>query len=436
MIYVEQGLEMLRTCMTELGLEYEVGKAESAFVEIAVQVADQSVTVWFDTKKQLFGFNLIAGGIKSYQTIEEFKRFFGTYVRVYTTLIPKAKIIADAFERVIDASTVFDKFVGKQDKGYNVLFRVLGRDNEQVSVCNDGTYWLAKQGELNDTKTSLRLIREYQYEFNKDNKLVLVPNIYSWADRIYEEYGESSTVLINRIGTDNFMITVEDLRMNVQVKFSYVNVIYDVLEINDIPCNLAVDYLQNVYSIEDLYMECKNWWDSHNISEEIEPEELEEPDISATQEDEPEDEQDLDIPDDNIEGETSALDKDQGNTEEDMNILDDSPKDQEEVKSMTEAEKETDRVMTAVAGETLVKLVVYEDKPQYLQFTQSGVFFNMSLKVAEGYGIPIDFITNRVNQIHSHGLLMTEDERVARKFAKDISDTEELCESLVSALFD
>lgn len=84
----------------------------------------------------------------------------------------------------------------------------------------------------------------------------------------------------------------------------------------------------------------------------------------------------------------------------------------------------------------LVKVVLLDSKPVYLQFRVDAAFYNVSIEVAERLGLPLSIVDEEVQLIRNRGVFLTEDEKKARTFAKDVTQDEAMCQRLVWMLFD
>lgn len=84
----------------------------------------------------------------------------------------------------------------------------------------------------------------------------------------------------------------------------------------------------------------------------------------------------------------------------------------------------------------LVKVVLLDSKPVYLQFNVDKVFYNVSIEVADSLGLPLSIVDEEVKLIRNRGVFLTEDEKKARSFAKDVTQDEAMCQKLVGMLFD
>lgn len=88
--------------------------------------------IFFDTQKQLFGFNLLTGGVKTFKSIEQFTAMFDTYAYINVVFIPKAKVVADTFEKDLSLNSVYKTFVGNKNIGFSAIFQVLGADTQLI----------------------------------------------------------------------------------------------------------------------------------------------------------------------------------------------------------------------------------------------------------------------------------------------------------------
>ena len=67
----------------------------------------------------------------------------------------------------------------------------------------------------------------------------------------------------------------------------------------------------------------------------------------------------------------------------------------------------------------------------YLQFNVDKVFYNVSIEVADSLGLPLSIVDEEVKLIRNRGVFLTEDEKKARSFAKDVTQDEAMCQKLV-----
>ena len=66
MLYAESALEQLRGSFNKLGLDYNTSRLDERLVELNVAKHNVEVKVWFDVDKQIFGFDMLQGGCKTY----------------------------------------------------------------------------------------------------------------------------------------------------------------------------------------------------------------------------------------------------------------------------------------------------------------------------------------------------------------------------------
>lgn len=401
MINAEKALECLRSSLESMHLRYEVSNLTDKLVELDVINNSVSIPVWFDTSKQLYGFNLLAGGCKTYADIGEFKSFFLIYIDIYTKFIPTAKAIANVFDTVIGQTTVYENFTGNRKSGYTASFRCLGLSTNGVLIFKDKFYH-AKYVKYNEDHSKTRVLKEYFYDYDENGDLVLLPNAESYFDRLCSAYSDSTTVDIERVEDARFNIKIEGMTLDVTVKFAYTSLWYVVNAINGEAVSLGeVRDLPNPYSLEDLYMHCSNWYNDNMVGMPVESDEIAVPEV--------------DIP-----GSVSESDS--------------LPEEDNEVAS--EVDDEEGGVDPMNSDFEVVKVVDSNGKATSLQFVLNGNLYNMSVDAAESLGIPVNRICEETELVAKRGILLTSKEKEMRCFAEDISGNRKMCQKVLEALFE
>lgn len=129
--------------------------------------------IFFDTQKQLFGFNLLTGGVKTFKTIEQFVAMFDTYAYINVVFIPKAKVVADTFEKDLSLNSVYKTFVGNKSIGFSAIFQVLGADTQLiVTECKEDYLFKAEYVQpMTDREKKVITVRYYTLLVEDDGKM-------------------------------------------------------------------------------------------------------------------------------------------------------------------------------------------------------------------------------------------------------------------------
>lgn len=129
--------------------------------------------IFFDTQKQLFGFNLLTGGVKTFKTIEQFVAMFDTYAYINVVFIPKAKVVADTFEKDLSLNSVYKTFVGNKSIGFSAIFQVLGADTQLiVTECKEDYLFKAEYVQpMTDREKKVIAVRYYTLLVEDDGKM-------------------------------------------------------------------------------------------------------------------------------------------------------------------------------------------------------------------------------------------------------------------------
>lgn len=446
MLYSDTALEQLRTSLTNMGYPFETNQLDEKTVRLNVKVSDYVIPVWFLVDKQIFGFDMINGGSKTCSTIEEFTKYFSTYIFIYVNFIPKAKIIADAFEKDIDINTVYDNFSGNKEEGYTAKFRVLSTPGQFVLICKDSSLYSARLVTFTEDGSRVRVLTEYKYDLDDVNNITHVPTIYSYLAKLTELYGENDAVNIDRVGIETFEFTIEDLHITADVLFSYTKISYLIKDINGVVFDEVVE-INNPYELQDLYLKCHDSYEAKSLDEDdSEPEQVDE----ENQESEFSEQNDVDSVDDsetesstentesiNENSETIASEEgseteqvEPENSEEDD--LEASTEESSEVEPNTDPEE--DKILESTNFS--VKKVIGEENDLGLQFIVDDKIYFIDAEAAAGHGVPLDRFSEVVGTTEKHGVVMTADEIALRTFSKNVSSDVKKCEELIFRIFE
>lgn len=395
MLYSDTALEQLRTSLTNMSYLFETNQLDEKTVRLNVKVSDYVIPVWFLVDKQIFGFDMINGGSKTCSTIEEFTKYFSTYIFIYVNFIPKAKIIADAFEKDIDINTVYDNFSGNKEEGYTAKFRVLSTPGQFVLICKDSSLYSARLVTFTEDGSRVRVLTEYKYDLDDVNNITHVPTIYSYLAKLTELYGENDAVNIDRVGVETFEFTIEDLHITADVLFAYTKISYLIKDINGVVFDEVVE-INNPYELQDLYLKCHDSYEAKSLDEDdSEPEQ--------------------------VESESSEEDDLEASTEESS-----------EVEPNTDPEE--DKILESTNFS--VKKVIGEENDLGLQFIVDDKIYFIDAEAAAGHEVPLDRFSEVVGTTEKHGVVMTADEIALRTFSKNVSSDVKKCEELIFRIFE
>ena len=446
MLYSDTALEQLRTSLTNMGYPFETNQLDEKTVRLNVKVSDYVIPVWFLVDKQIFGFDMINGGSKTCSTIEEFTKYFSTYIFIYVNFIPKAKIIADAFEKDIDINTVYDNFSGNKEEGYTAKFRVLSTPGQFVLICKDSSLYSARLVTFTEDGSRVRVLIEYKYDLDDVNNITHVPTIYSYLAKLTELYGENDAVNIDRVGIETFEFTIEDLHITADVLFSYTKISYLIKDINGVVFDEVVE-INNPYELQDLYLKCHDSYEAKSLDED--DSELEQVD-EENQESEFSEQSDADSVDEsetessientepaNEDSETIASEEDSETEQEELenskeNDLEASTEESSEVEPNTDPEE--DKILESTNFS--VKKVIGEENDLGLQFIVDDKIYFIDAEAAAGHGVPLDRFSEVVGTTEKHGVVMTADEIALRTFSKNVSSDVKKCEELIFRIFE
>lgn len=433
MLYSDTALEQLRTSLTSMGHSFETNQLDEKTVRLNVKVTDFIIPVWFLVDKQIFGFDMINGGSKTCSTIEDFNKYFSTYIFIYVDFIPKAKIVADAFEKDIDVNTVYDNFSGNKEEGYTAKFRVLSTPGQFVLICKDNSLYSARLVTYTEDGSRVRVLTEYKYDLDDVNNITHVPTIYSYLAKLTELYGESDTINIDRVGIDTFEFTIEDLHITADVLFAYTKITYLIKSINGVDFSETVE-INNPYELQDLYLKCHDLYEARTV-------EVEEPELEPKQS--VEENQDIDfdsIDDSEIEDSIENMELSDEDTIEEHEDSEGSEKNDLEVSTeeISEVEPNTDPEEDKIleSNNFSVKKVIGEGKDLGLQFIVDNKIYFINAEATAEHEVPLDRFTEVVGTTEKHGVVMTADEVAMHTFSKNVSSDVKKCEELIFRIFE
>lgn len=453
MLYSDSALEQLRTCLTNNGYPFEMNQLDEKIVRLNVKVSDYIIPAWFLVDKQIFGFDMINGGSKTCSSIEDFNKYFTTYIHINVDFIPKAKLIADAFEKDLGVNSVYDTFSGNKEEGYVAKFRILSTPGQYFLVSQDTTLYVARLVTYSEDGSRFKVLKEYKYDLDDVGNVTNIPTIHSYLAKLTELYGESDTVDIDRVGINSFVFNIEGLNIKADVVFSYTEISYDIKSVNGVEFNQFITP-EDPYELQALYLECHDAYEAKLIDVEEEPENNgvedeqgledeqlpdeeqetgeQEPEERETEEQLPNEEQlaeevpaEEEIP---VEEETALDNEDTSQVTSEDSSFDETSEQQE-----TNLEEE----QTLESNDFSVKKVIGSDnKDAGLQFVVDDSIYFINVETAVNLGVPLARFSEVVGTKEKHGVVMTTDEIDLHTFSKDVSSDAEKCKKLIFRIFE
>lgn len=459
MLYSDSALEQLRTCLTNNGYPFEMNQLDEKIVRLNVKVSDYIIPAWFLVDKQIFGFDMINGGSKTCSSIEDFNKYFTTYIHINVDFIPKAKLIADAFEKDLGVNSVYDTFSGNKEEGYVAKFRILSTPGQYFLVSQDTTLYVARLVTYSEDGSRFKVLKEYKYDLDDVGNVTNIPTIHSYLAKLTELYGESDTVDIDRVGINSFIFNIEGLSIKADVVFSYTEISYDIKSVNGVEFNQFITP-EDPYELQALYLECHDAYEAKLIDVEEKPENngvedeqgLEDEQLPAEEQEtaERETEEQLlseeqiaddeqlaeeipakeEIPvEEEPQFEETALDN-EGTSQV---TSEDSSFDETSEQQETNLEEE----QTLESNDFSVKKVIGSDsKDAGLQFVVDDSIYFINAETAVNLGVPLARFSEVVGTKEKHGVVMTTDEIDLHTFSKDVSSDVEKCKKLIFRIFE
>lgn len=458
MLYSDSALEQLRTCLTNNGYPFEMNQLDEKIVRLNVKVSDYIIPAWFLVDKQIFGFDMINGGSKTCSSIEDFNKYFTTYIHINVDFIPKAKLIADAFEKDLGVNSVYDTFSGNKEEGYVAKFRILSTPGQYFFVSQDTTLYVACLVTYSEDGSRFKVLKKYKYDLDDVGNVTNIPTIHSYLAKLTELYGESDTVDIDRVGINSFVFNIEGLSIKADVVFSYTEISYDIKSVNGVEFNQFITP-EDPYELQALYLECHDAYEAKLIDVEEEqssngveeqgseeeqlPNEEQETEEQGVEEQLPSEEQIAD--DEQLAEEVPAEEetpvKEEPQVEETVSDNEDTSQVTSEDSSFDETseqqETNLEEEQTLESNDFSVKKVIGSDnKDAGLQFVVDGSIYFINAETAVNLGVPLARFSEIVGTKEKHGVVMTTDEIDLHTFSKDVSSDVEQCKKLIFRIFE
>ena len=469
MLHTDSAYAMLSEALQAQEIDIESNEINEREVNATASANGVDITVWFDADSQQFGFNMLTGGSKKYDNLDDFVKYFKTYFDISTELVPKAKVISNVCEEELGITTIYESFKGNKSSGYYVVFRVLSDDKRELRITQDKSNKNLYKAEVilyNEGKTQKKVEHEFLYEMDDEANIRELVTLDSYITGL-GRYEEDNNLEIRRIGTYEFVITYFDRdNLHFIIKLDSGKVIYYVKEYNDKEFKPSLEITlkdaTDLYGLRDLVSKrVEKKEDKKDIStvdtlldeagevlHGIDEVSVSEGELGAIGEIA---NSNMDIADELMKEaiqdteENSAIDEieseetlNDGETKTEVN--------EEEIKvdteelEMSNQENKEEEIISEVSIDTndisveYVKLIKTDGRITGVLFITKDVLYKISKDVALEL-LPINAIEEYTDSTHSKGIAITDEEKSRKKFAKDVSYDKEFCEKLVVALF-
>lgn len=464
MLHTDSAYALLSESLEKQGIEIESQQITENTVIAVASANGVDIKVWFDSESQQFGFDLLTGGQKKYDNLDDFMKYFQTYFSISTEIVPKAKVLADTIENSLGIQTIYDTFKGNKTAGYHVIFRILGDDKRELFITQNKTDKNLYKVEIvlyNEGKTQKKTEHEFLYEVDDEANITELVTLDSYITNL-EKYKDS--VSIKRVGAEEFVISyTEEESIHFRIEIQSGKVLYKVLSYNDreLDLELSLKDAYDIYALRDLV---RNKLPKNNKETETEKnqktmtgvdEMLEESGMSTKNLSDVDDLmvseeelQEIGEVKDSMPKENLADDTETGINlaEELMNshVEDENKEVSSEASSETSSEVyyDDENASSEASSNELVqelniltvKLIKTDGRITGVLFITDNGLYKMTKDVALEL-IPLSIIETFTSTIHNRGILITEEEKEQKKFAKDVSFDKEFCGKLVESLF-
>ena len=462
MLHTDSAYALLSEALEKQGIEIESQQITENTVIAVASANGVDIKVWFDSESQQFGFDLLTGGQKKYDNLDDFMKYFKTYFSISTEIVPKAKILADTIEDSLGVQTIYDTFKGNKTAGYHVIFRILGDDKRELFITQNKTDKNLYKVEIvlyNEGKTQKKTEHEFLYEVDDEANITELVTLDSYITNL-EKYKDS--VSIKRVGAEEFVISyTEEESIHFSIAIHSGKVLYKVLSYNDreLDLELSLKDAYDIYALRDLVRNKlpknnkdteKNQKTMTDVDEMLEESGMSTKNLS--------DVDDLMVSEEELQeiGEVKDIMPKENlvdNTETGINLAEelmnshvedenkevsseisseDSYDDEDEASSDTSEASSNELVQEL--NILTVKLIKTDGRITGVLFITDNGLYKMTKDVALEL-IPLSIIETFTATIHNRGILITEEEKEQKKFAKDVSFDKEFCGKLVESLF-
>lgn len=459
MLHTDSAYALLSEALEKQGIEIESQQITENMVIAVASANGVDIKVWFDSESQQFGFDLLTGGQKKYDNLDDFMKYFQTYFSISTEIVPKAKVLADTIENSLGIQTIYDTFKGNKTAGYHVIFRILGDDKRELFITQNKTDKNLYKVEIvlyNEGKTQKKTEHEFLYEVDDEANITELVTLDSYITNL-EKYKDS--VSIKRVGAEEFVISyTEEESIHFSIEIQSGKVLYKVLSYNDreLDLELSLKDAYDIYALRDLVRNKlpknkketeteKNQKTMTGVDEMLEESGMSTKNLS--------DVDDLMVSEEELQeiGEVKDIMPKENlvdNTETGINLAeelmnsnveDENKEVSSEVSSDNsetsyDEEKASSNELVQELNILTVKLIKTDGRITGVLFITDNGLYKMTKDVALEL-IPLSIIETFTSTIHNRGILITEEEKEQKKFAKDVSFDKEFCGKLVESLF-
>lgn len=467
MLHTDSAYALLSESLEKQGIEIESQQITENTVIAVASANGVDIKVWFDSESQQFGFDLLTGGQKKYDNLDDFMKYFQTYFSISTEIVPKAKVLADTIENSLGIQTIYDTFKGNKTSGYHVIFRILGDDKRELFITQNKTDKNLYKVEIvlyNEGKTQKKTEHEFLYEVDDEANITELVTLDSYITNL-EKYKDS--VSIKRVGAEEFVISyTEEESIHFRIEIQSGKVLYKVLSYNDreLDLELSLKDAYDIYALRDLVRNKlpknkketeteKNQKTMTDVDEMLEESGMSTKNLS--------DVDDLMVSEEELQeiGEVKDIMPKENladNTETGINLAEELMNshvedENKEVSSETfseassdnyEASSDDEKASSEASSNELVeeiniltvKLIKTDGRITGVLFITDNGLYKITKDVALEL-IPLSIIETFTSTIHNRGILITEEEKEQKKFAKDVSFDKEFCGKLVESLF-
>lgn len=259
-LQADEAIAKFRACYDDAELAYEVAESDVNFVRVTVSKDDISIETWFEVDSQLWGFDLLQGGRKSFDKFEEFEDFLGTYLNIHTVFIPTSKLVVDYFAAENDLKAVYDNFSGNKKSGYIAKFKILGSGDQNVLVQRVAEGYLLRLVVPDADSQRVKVRAEYKYDVNENGEITPIPTMHRFVHELKARYANDGSTQIQRVSENVFSFSIEDLVITAEITFNYMEVRYHITEVGCYDADISVAPADPC-DLSAVYMACKDFYD-------------------------------------------------------------------------------------------------------------------------------------------------------------------------------
>lgn len=265
-LQADEAIAKFRACYDDAELAYEVAESDVNFVRVTVSKDDISIETWFEVDSQLWGFDLLQGGRKSFDKFEEFEDFLATYLTIHTVFIPTSKLVVDHFAKENDLRAVYDNFSGNKKNGYIAKFKVIGAGDQNILVQRVPEGYLLRLVVPDADSQRMKVRAEYKYDIDENGEVSPIPTMHRFVHELKARYANDSSTQIQRVSENVFSFSIEDLVITAEISFNYLEVRYHITEVGCYDADITISP-EDPCDLSKVYMACKDFYDDSVAAE-------------------------------------------------------------------------------------------------------------------------------------------------------------------------